>query len=121
MRLFHPYAGAGLIQALKRGVPTTQQSKSIRLTSQLTANVGRGSRRRIGRGLADLPERVAIRVVERLRLTGNYQNRVLLVGPGSVGMDRHGDGVTHGAERVLEKWVGTDPVRLGTTDRFEAE
>ena len=60
-----------------------------------------GLRHGIWRGLADLPERVAIGVVERLRLTRDDQNRVLLVGPSSVGMDRNSDGITYSPERVL--------------------
>lgn len=77
--------------------------------------------RRVRRGLADLSEGVSIGVVERFGLTANDQNRVLLIGPGSIGMDRHGDGVTHGAERVFEEWVGNNPVGLRTTHGFEAE
>ena len=78
-------------------------------------------RRGIRRGLADFPERVAIGVVDRLRLPWDDQNRALLVGPRSIGMDRNGDGIAHGSERVFEKRIGDDPVRLGTTDRLKAK
>ena len=51
-------------------------------------------RRRVGRRLPDLPERIAVRMVERFRLARDDQHRILLVGPRSrVGLgvaERHG-------------------------------
>ncbi len=67
-------------------------------------------RRGIQRGFADLVQRVAIGVVERLRLSGDDQHRVLFVGPGPIGVDRDRDRAAFGTERVLEERHGDDPV-----------
>jgi hypothetical protein len=70
---------------------------SLTLLGSLSTRFGRsGSCCGIRCGLADLPERVAIGVIEWLREPGNDQDRGLLVGPRSVAMDRNRDRVAHG-------------------------
>lgn len=81
----------------------------------------RSQRRRVRRGLGDLAQPVAIGVAKRLRLSGNDQQRLLMVGPGFVRMlvDHHGAAIC--AERLLEKTIGDDPVGERAVHRLERE
>ena len=45
---------------------------------------------------------------------GYLQDAFLLVGPGAVRVHRHVHPVAERAERLVEEWVGQDPVDLGT-------
>src|ERR1700722_13882933 len=65
----------------------------------------RRQRRRIGCGLGNLAQPVAIGMVKRLGLAGDRQQRVLLVRPCTVGVDVDLDRVAIRAECLLEKGV----------------
>ena len=66
----------------------------------------RRQRRRIGCGLGDLAQAVAIRVVKRLSLAGDDQQRVLRVRPCTIGIDIDLDRITIRAERLSRKGLG---------------
>ena len=86
------------------------QTPSSRELGPLLRHVPCRERRRIGCGLRDLTQPVAISVMKRLLLAGNDQQSVLLIRPGAIRVDVDLDRVAICAERLLEKWIGYDAV-----------
>src|SRR5258705_7595316 len=98
---------------MKGGRPMMRPLPSVYLS--------RRQRRRIRRGLGDPAQSVAIGVVKRLGLTGNDQQRVLLIRPCAVLVNVDLDGVAIRAERLLEKGIRNDAVDERTTNGIEGE
>src|SRR4051794_6724779 len=75
----------------------------------------------VWRRIANLRQNVAIRVMEQFAFAAHHQDRVLIVGPCAVGMDRDLNAVLQSFERVLQKRNRTDAVGFHTSLRDQLE
>src|SRR6266446_5281958 len=73
----------------------------------------RGCREWVGYRLADLPQRVAIDVIDQTLTVGDAQRGVLLVRPRPIVVDCDAHAEADRVEGAVEEWVRQDAVDLG--------